>query len=93
MEPEEKGTVGKESDEQESAEEQVEWEESDSRSEQISSCNYAMSAIEGLDVPLLNKSQQAMVARIRRRCLRIIDYHIDDMYRELFEEGTEVDED
>lgn len=66
--------------------EEIEYEDYDSRSEQIGSCYNAMSAIDSLDTALMNKTQEAMVKRIRRRCLRIIDFHINDMYKELFDE-------
>jgi hypothetical protein len=54
----------------------------------VSACN-VLDAINQYE-PLTRDNQQKK-ARILRKCLRIIDYSIDEIYKELFEEEEEED--
>lgn len=70
--------------------EEVEYEEADSRSEIISSCYSAITALESVDTGM-NKSWAAMKKRTIRRCITLLDYYISEMYYEAFEADEEDD--
>jgi len=62
----------------------MEYEQSDTRYEVISICNQALNAVEGIDSYLeddINKMKE-----IKRKCIRLIDYHISMLYDETFED-------
>jgi hypothetical protein len=53
-------------------------------------CAYnAISAVEGLDTGMMNKTDALRVKRIIRKSLRIIDECVNEMYDELFEDEEE----
>lgn len=77
-------------DEQLTPEQPIEPKETDmlveftSTPEYLASCFYAISAVEELDATMYNA--QALKKRVMKRCLRIIDTCVKEMYDELFEE-------
>jgi hypothetical protein len=58
-------------------------------SEYISSAYNALAAIEDADTTLMSKEDEKRVKRIKRKCLKIIDICISEMYDELFENDDE----
>lgn len=58
----------------------------------IASAFNALSAVGEMDAGLMSKSQAAMVNRIKRKSLRIIDFQIGYLYDCLFEEKKDDDE-
>ena len=50
----------------------------------ISSCYFALSAVDGFN-PMI-KEDEARVKRIQRKCLRILDNLVGEMYDELLED-------
>ena len=63
--------------------------ETTSQSEIIASSFYAISAVADLDTAMMSKSEQAMVKRIMKRSLRLIDSCIKDLYEVEFEDDEE----
>jgi hypothetical protein len=63
-----------------------------SPSEDIASAFYALSSVSELDVEMLPAIQKIMVKRIKRRSIKIIDYHIKYIYDCIFEEKKEDEE-
>ena len=54
-------------------------------------CAYnAISAVEGLDTGMMNKTDALRVKRILKKSLRIIDECVTEMYDELFEDDEDV---
>lgn len=62
----------------------MEFEQSDTRYEVVSICNQALNAVEGFDSYL--KSDKIKVDEIKRKALRLIDFHISMLYDETFED-------
>jgi hypothetical protein len=55
--------------------------------EEYVSCAYsALVAISDLDPGLMRPVNQLRIQRIRRKCLRILDECVNEMYSELFDE-------
>jgi hypothetical protein len=68
----------------ESAENQIEFETvGNTAIEYISAAYYALDACEHAN--LMTKDGQMRLARIKRKCLKIIDHCITEMYDELFD--------
>ena len=63
--------------------------ETTSHSELISCSFYAISAVADMDTAMMSKAEQAMVRRILKRSLRLIDSCIKDLYEVEFEEDEE----
>lgn len=63
--------------------------ETTSHSELISCSYYAISAVADLDTAMMSKAEQAMVKRIMKRSLRLIDSCIKDLYEVEFEDDEE----
>lgn len=63
--------------------------ETTSQSELISWSFYAIAAVQGLDTALMDREEKAMVKRIIKRSLRLIDTCIKDLYEVEFEEDGE----
>ena len=63
--------------------------ETTSHSELISCSFYAISAVSDMDTAMMSKAEQAMVRRILKRSLRLIDSCIKDLYEVEFEEDEE----
>ena len=55
------------------------------REEYISGAYYSISAVDGMDELLMSKEDARRIRRIRRKCLRIIDECVNEMFDELFE--------
>ena len=62
----------------------MEYEQSDTRYEVVSICNQALNAVEGFDSYF--ESDKKRVNEIKRKALRLIEYHINMMYDENFED-------
>ena len=77
------------SDEKETPEEVEGIIEFTTREEYISGAYYSISAVDGMDELLMSKEDARRIRRIRRKCLRIIDECVNEMFDELFE----IDED
>lgn len=77
------------SDEKETPEEVEGIIEFTTREEYISGAFYYISAVDGMDELLMSKEDARRIRRIRRKCLRIIDECVNEMFDELFE----IDED
>jgi len=77
------------SDEKETPEEVEGIIEFTTREEYISGAFYSISAVDGMDELLMSKEDARRIRRIRRKCLRIIDECVNEMFDELFE----IDED
>ena len=58
--------------------------EGTTREETIAACYNCIAAVEALTP--LTKTDTNRIERIRRRCLRILDYYSKEMYDEIFEE-------
>lgn len=63
--------------------------ETTSQSELITCSFYAISAVVDLDTAMMGKSEQAMIKRIIKRSLRLIDSCIKDLYEVEFEDDEE----
>ena len=63
--------------------------ETTSQSELIACAFYAISSVVDLDTAMMSKSEQAMVKRIIKRSLRLIDSCIKDLYEVEFEYDEE----
>jgi len=63
--------------------------ETTSHSELISCSFYAIAAVQDLDTALMDREEKAMVKRIIKRSLRLIDTCIKDLYEVEFEEDEE----
>lgn len=74
------------SPEQEQPEEDEAVVEFTSREDYIASCYYCISAVDGFDTGLMTKEDQRRVQRIQRKCLRILDECVNEMYDEIFDE-------
>ena len=73
------------SDEKETPEEVEGIIEFTTREEYISGAFYSISAVDGMDDLLMSKEDARRIRRIRRKCLRIIDECVNEMFDELFE--------
>ena len=60
-----------------------------STSEYICSAYYAIASVEDADTALMTKEDEKRVKRIKRKCLKIIDICVSEMYDELFESDEE----
>lgn len=60
------------------------------REEYIGCAYNAIAAVEGLDTGMMNKTDALRVKRIMRKCLRIIDECVNEMYDELFEDDEDI---
>jgi hypothetical protein len=60
-----------------------------SASEYIASAYYAIASVEDADTALMTKEDEKRVKRIKRKCIKIIDICITEMYDELFENDDE----
>lgn len=61
--------------------------------EEIASCFYALSAVEDIDAAILSDRDKDRIRQIKRYSLRIIHYHIKDLYTDLFEIKDQPKED
>ena len=68
-------------------EQEVFYEDYDTRAEIISQCYYALSSIEFLDP--YDKKGQAQKNRIKQRVLDVLDYYISEIHAEIFDETNE----
>ena len=66
--------------------------EPSSNHDYISSAYNALSAVDDFDTSIMSKRDKAAVNRIRRRCIRIIDHCLNDIYEELFDENSASDD-
>ena len=62
----------------------MEYEQSDTRYEVVSICNQALNAVDGFDSYF--EADKNRVNEIKRKALRLIEYHINMMYDEHFED-------
>ena len=62
----------------------MEYEQSDTRYEVVSICNQALNAVEGFDSYF--EADIVKVKEIKRKALRLIDFHISMLYDETFED-------
>jgi len=62
----------------------MEYEQSDTRYEVVSICNQALNAVEGINI--MSKEDNYRVSEIKRKSLRLIEYHINMLYDENFED-------
>ena len=67
-------------------EEELEYEESDRRTELISAAYNSIAATEFFDTGMESKVNMARIKRIKRMSLRLIDYYISEIYGEHFED-------
>jgi hypothetical protein len=65
-------------------EEEVFYEDYDTRAEIISQCYSALTAIEYVDP--YDKKGQEQKNRIKRKALEVIDYYISEIHAEIFDE-------
>lgn len=56
----------------------------------ISAAYYALDAVEGSNP--MTKEGQRQAARIRRKCLRIIDHCITELYDQLFDSEEDIND-
>ncbi len=68
-------------------EEEVFYEEYDTRAEIISQCYSALTAIEYVDP--YDKKGQEQKNRIKRKALEVIDYYISEIHAEIFDENED----
>jgi hypothetical protein len=73
---------------EEPIEEEAEF-ETTSHSELITCSFYAISAVVDMDTALMGREEKAMVKRIMKRSLRLIDSCIKDLYEVEFEDDEE----
>ena len=62
----------------------MEYEQSDTRYEVVSICNQALNAVDGFDSYF--EADKIRVNEIKRKALRLIEYHISMVYDEHFED-------
>ena len=60
------------------------WQEPTKESEYIASAYNAIMAVQEVDITLLGKQYEAMRARVVKKCLRIVNRAINDLYDEMF---------
>ena len=65
--------------------------ETTSHSELISCSYYAISAVCDLDTGMMSKSDAAMIKRIMKRSIRLIDSCIKDLYEVEFDQDEDSD--
>ena len=63
--------------------------ETTSHSELISCSYYAISAVSDIDTGLMSKAEAAMIKRIIKRSIRLIDSCIKDLYEVEFDQDDE----
>ena len=63
--------------------------ETTSQSEIIASSFYAISAVSDIDTALMSKAESAMIKRIIKRSIRLIDSCIKDLYEVEFDQDDE----
>lgn len=80
------GEIASESDEPIGDVEYVDYSEID----YISAAYYALDAVEGSNP--MTKEGQRQAARIRRKCLRIIDHCITELYDQLFDSEEDIND-
>lgn len=68
-------------------EQEVFYEDYDTRAEIISQCYYALSSIEFLDP--YDKKGQAQKNRIKQKVLDVLDYYISEIHAEIFDEDED----
>ena len=68
-------------------EQEVFYEDYDTRAEIINQCYYALTAIEYVDP--YDKKGQEQKNRIKRKALEVIDYYISEIHAEIFDETNE----
>ena len=68
-------------------EQEVFYEDYDTRAEIISQCYYALTAIEYVDP--YDKKGQEQKNRIKRKALEVIDYYISEIHAEIFDENED----
>jgi hypothetical protein len=68
-------------------EEEVFYEDYDTRAEIISQCYSALTAIEYVDP--YDKKGQEQKNRIKRKALEVIDYYISEIHAEIFDEDED----
>jgi hypothetical protein len=68
-------------------EEEVFYEDYDTRAEIISQCYSALTAIEYVDP--YDKKGQEQKNRIKRKALEVIDYYISEIHAEIFDENED----
>ena len=61
--------------------------------EEIASCFYALSAVDEMDSGIMSDADKRRIEQIKRYCLRIIHYHVKDLYTDLFEIKDQQKED
>jgi hypothetical protein len=57
--------------------------------EYIQSACSALSSMAELDPMIMNKADELRVKRIKKKCIKIIDICVSEMYDELFEEDAD----
>lgn len=60
------------------------WQEPTRDSEYIAAAYNAIMAVQEVDMTLLGKQYEAMKVRVIKRCLRIVNHAINDLYDEMF---------
>lgn len=60
------------------------WEDPTRTSEYIAAAYNAILAVQEVDMTLLGKQYEAMRARVVKKCLRIVNRAINDLYDEMF---------
>ena len=60
------------------------WQEPTRESEYIASAYNAIMAVQEVDMTLLGKQYEAMKVRVIKKCLRIINHAVSDLYDEMF---------
>jgi hypothetical protein len=68
---------------EEEAEEELYYEDYDTRAEVINQCHYALTAIEYVDP--YDKKGQEQKNRIKRKALDVLDYYISEIHAEIFD--------
>ena len=71
----------------ETIEEEVHYEDYDTRNEIILQCYNALASVEMIDT--YDKTMQRKKDRIRRKALDVIDYYINEIHAEIFDEDKE----
>lgn len=60
------------------------WEDPTRASEYIASCYNAILAVQEVDTRILGPTYEAMRARVVKKCLRMINGAVNDLYDEMF---------
>lgn len=68
-------------------EQEVFYEDYDTRAEIINQCYYALSSIEFLDP--YDKKGQAQKNRIKQKVLDVLDYYVSEIHAEIFDENED----